>query len=139
MGGSVGRRVRVKAILLSGARKQPRRFQRWLRVETVKGLIPAVLAVLASYLGSPVPLWAAAGLIAASLVWMCGVLFNALSAALRMTKRHQAFLAAAGLDMSLGSLMRDKEMWAQTSSGATLREVLTVLKSRRSKEPAALR
>ena len=127
----MGRRIRVKAILLSGARKPSGRFQEWLSFESAKGFVPAALAVVASALGMSIPLWVAAGLIGMGMAWMVFVLSNALSAALRLIRRHQAYVDAAGLDLSLGSLMRDGEMWKVSSRGATLREVIAVLKSRR--------
>lgn len=123
-GGSVGRRIRVRALLLSSSRSDFAQYDSWLRFEVVKGVIPLIPPLIAGLIGRPLPSALSHVLMAAGFGWMIFVLVHASVAAFRMNRRHAAYMKAAGVDTDLRSILNDKALWRQSANGLTMREFI---------------
>lgn len=125
-GGSVGRRIRVKSILLFSARKRSHVWGDWLKLEMCKGLVPAVVGLGLTILGLAVPVWLGGLLVGAGLVWMAFVLIQAAPPAFRLNRKHEAYFRAAGLDLSLKTVMTSREAWRMANRDGTLRDFIAL-------------
>lgn len=123
-GGSVGRRIRVKVLLLSNLRSDFGKYDSWLRFEMVKGVVPLVPPTIAGLIGRPLPSTVSYALLAAGMGWMMFVLSHASVAAFRMNRRHAAYMRAAGVDTDLRSVLGDKALWRKSAGGMTMREFI---------------
>ena len=123
-GGAVGRRIRVKAILLSSARRRPGALHYWIEFQIGKGFIPLFLYCVARWQGVALPLLIFALVLGGAVVWAIFVLGHAIPVALRMNSRHEAYMKATGVDTSLQSVLGDRTLWRKAAAGATLREFI---------------
>ncbi len=123
-GGALGRRIRVKSILLSSSRGRLSRHGDWVKLETAKGLIPVILAAVAGYLGAPLPGVVFYVVMAGAAAWACFVGWNAYAMAFRLNRRHDAYMKAAGVDTNLVSVLGDKALWRKSADGMTMREFI---------------
>ena len=127
-GGSVGRRIRVKALLLSSSRSDFAKYDSWLRFEVLKGAVPLLPPLIAGLIGTPLPSALSYALMAAGFGWMIFVLAHASGAAFHMNRRHAAYMKAAGVDTDLGSILSDKALWRKSADGLTMREFIAARK-----------
>lgn len=123
-GGFVGRRIRVKAVLLSSSRSDFAKYDSWLRFEMVKGAIPLVPPLIGGLSGRPLPSALSYVLAAIGFGWMIFVLAHASVAAFRMNRRHAAYMKAAGVDTDLRSILGDKALWRKSTGSMTMREFI---------------
>jgi len=128
-GGAVGRRIRVKAILLSSSRGDLNEFGDWVKFESFIGFIPVGLAALALYLKAPVPLHLVSALMAGAVAWACFVFYHAYAMAFRMNRRHEAYMRAIGIDLSVGATLGDPKLWRRVGTKVTMREALAEIKA----------
>jgi hypothetical protein len=130
-GGRVGRRLRVKAILLSSARRPADAFRLWINFEAVKGIL-LVLVVIAPLHFLGLPLWVTAASLIAAMGWMAFVLAQTTGASMRLSRRHAAYMKAVGVDTNLRSVLGDAELWRKSPGNMTLRDFIA---ERRRKPP----
>ena len=123
-GGAVGRRIRVKSILLSSSRSEPNRHVDWVKLEAGKGFIPVILVVVAGYLGVQLPGVVAYGLMAVAVGWTCFVGWHAYAMAFRVNRRYAAYLKSVGIDIDLRSALGDRDLWRKSRAGMTVREFI---------------
>lgn len=123
-GGVIGRRIRVKAILLSSARRGPHELRHWAELEIAKGFVPVGVAVLIHLLIRPLPMPLANIVLGGAMAWCGFVLGQAAFAALRLNRRHGAYMEAVGVDTNLQSLLGDRELWRKSAAGMTMREFI---------------
>ncbi len=123
-GGAVGRRIRVKSILLSSSRSEPNRHVDWVKLEAGKGFIPVILMVVAGYLGVQLPGVVAYGLMAVAVGWACFVGWHAYTMAFRVNRRYAAYLKSVGIDIDLRSALDDRDLWRKSRAGMTVREFI---------------
>lgn len=128
-GGSLGRRIRVKAILLSSSRGDLNKLQDWVTLEGAKGFIPVGLAALALYLKAPVPRDLAPVLLAGAGAWTCFVFYHAYSISFRVNRRHEAYMRAIGIDLSPGATLGNPKLWRRVGTKVTMREALAEIKA----------
>lgn len=128
-GGPLGRRIRVKAILLSSSRGDLNELREWVTWETAKGFIPAGLGALAVYLEAPVPLDVVYALLAGAGVWGCFVFWHAYAMAFRVNRRHEAYMRAIGIDLSPGATLGNPKLWRRVGTRMTMRESLAEIKA----------
>lgn len=130
-GGRVGRRLRVKAILLSSARRPSDAFRLWVNFEAVKGILLVVVVIVPlHFLGLPLGITAAS--LIAAMGWMVFVMAQTTWATMRLDRRHAAYMRAVGVDTDLRSVLGDTDLWRKSLSGLTLREFIA---ERRTKPP----
>lgn len=123
-GGAVGRRIRVKSILLSSSRSDLNRHREWVRLEAGKAFIPVILIVVAGYLGAPLPGAVSSVLLAVAVAWACFVGWHAYAMAFRVNRRYAAYLKSVGIDIDLRSALGDRDLWRKTLRGMTVREFI---------------
>lgn len=128
-GGAVGRRIRVKAVLLSSSRGDMNGFSEWVKLESFKAFIPVGLAAFALYLQVPFPVHLVSVLLAAAAAWACFVFYHAYSVAFRMNRRHEAYMRAIGIDLSLGATLSNPKLWRRVGTKMTMRESLAEIKA----------
>jgi hypothetical protein len=128
-GGAVGRRVRVKAVLLSSSRSDFGKFASWVRFEMVKGIVPIVPVVVAGSIGRPLPAVLSNVLMATGAGWMIFVIAHACAMAFRMNRRHEAYMRAIGIDLSLGATLGNPKLWRRVGTKVTMREALAEIKA----------
>jgi len=124
------RRIRVKSIILLGHRKREWQWKEWLRWEGLKSFIPALVIIPIHLFALTLPNLLLALIVASCFVRVVFVLAHASVVALRLNKRREAFLNAAGYDLTISSIWSDKNAWKVGLSGGTLHDFL---KTRRSK------
>lgn len=123
-GGAVGRRIRVKAILLSSSRSDLRRHGDWVKLEAGKGFIPVILMAVAGYLGVQLPGVVVYVLFAVAVAWTCFVGWHAYAMAFRVDRRYAAYLKSVGIDIDLRSALGDRDLWRKSLRGMTVREFI---------------
>lgn len=123
-GGPVGRRIRVKAVLLASSRGDLNKLGDWVKWEMAKAFIPLGLAALALSMEVPIPLVFVSVLFAGAVGWSCFVAGHAYTIAFRMNGRHAAHMKAAGVDTDLRSILADKALWRKSAGGMTMREFI---------------
>jgi hypothetical protein len=123
-GGRIGRRIRVKAILLSSSRGDLQKFNYWTKVEGAKGFIPVGFALLAKYLGMPVPMILITVLLAAAAAWLVFVMFHAFGTAFRVNQRHAAYMKAVGVDTDLFSSSGEGRPSGTSAGRLTMRDFI---------------
>ena len=128
-GGPVGRRIRVRAILLSSSRGDLNRFGDWVRLEAAKGFVPAGVGALAVYLKAPVPVDLVYILLAGAAAWGCFVFWHAYAMAFRVNRRHEAYMRAIGIDLSTGATLGNPKLWRRVGTTMTMREALAEMKA----------
>ena len=125
----MGRRIRVKAVLLSSSRGDLNKLSEWVTWETAKGFVPAGLGALAVYLEAPVPLDLVYALLAGAGAWGCFVFWHAYAMAFRVNRRHEAYMRAIGIDLSVGATLGDPKLWRRVGTRMTMRESLAEIKA----------
>jgi fatty acid desaturase len=123
-GGAIGRRIRVKAVLLSSARRDSQALHRWLKYVSALGFLPMIIVLGLGYFVLPMPVSAfyiAAGLWVA---WAVFVFVHGMSASLRLNRAHDAYMRAVGVDARLSSVLGDADLWRKSVVGMTMREFI---------------
>lgn len=128
-GGAVGRRIRVRSILLNSSRGSSVRYDDWLRLEIAKGFVPALLLALVDYLGGPIPLAFSVAVIVGAMGWVAFVLWQAGAAAFRLNARHAAYMKRIGIDLSLRSTLGNPKLWRRLGTSMTMREALAAMRA----------
>jgi len=120
-----GMRVRAKSVMLASYRKQPNEWSYWLRWETFKAFVPAILVLAPHAFGwVTIPPSLAFCLIGAGLVWWLFVGWNAWAAFRRLDKKRRALLQNAGVECDFVALFKSRRAWTAALQGKTMREVL---------------
>lgn len=96
----------------------------------MKSFIPALVIIPIHLFAFTVPNLLLALIVASCLAHVVFVVANASAVALKLNKRREAFLDAAGYDLTISSVLSDKNAWKVSLSGGTLRDFL---KTRRPK------
>ena len=123
-GGAVGRRIRVKSILLSSTRGDLQRHGDWVALEAGKAFVPLIAMAVAGYLGVQLPGIVVYGLMAVALAWACFVGWHAYAMAFRVNRRYAAYLKSIGIDIDLRSALGDRDLWRKSRGGMTVREFI---------------
>ena len=85
--------------------------------------------IIAGASGRPLPSVLSYALLAAGLGWMIFVLSQASIAAFRMNRRHEAYMRAIGIDLSVGATLGNPKLWRRVGTRMTMRESLAEIKA----------
>ena len=96
----------------------------------MKSFIPALVIIPIHLFAFTLPNLLVALILASCLARVVFVFAHAGAVALRLNKRREAFLDAAGYDVTISSVLSDKNAWKVSLSGGTLHDFL---KTRRPK------